>query len=152
NERLNLTGLLLYCGPYDLEAFDQMITRRLRSENESNPLAGILDFFIDQVGWSYLGYKDWKNSPYIDYTNIVNLVTADFPASYITDANTVSFMEHGISLASKLQNQFGVDVTTYFPSMIYDKDYVREYQFDFIENEVEAFQNLELTVQFLEQV
>src|SRR5690606_3946144 len=112
-------GLLLYCGPYDLEAFGDMVQTRLRSEQSSNPLAGILDFFIDQVGWSYIGYKDWKNSPYIDYTNIVNLVTEDFVPSYITDANTISFMEHGKHLEYVL-DQKGVSFTSYYPSEHYD--------------------------------
>lgn len=141
-----LKGVLLYCGPYDLNEFDQIMSQRVLGQ--SNLLATVFNTFVKQIGWSYFGRSKWQEHELIEYTNIVENVTSDFPATFITDGNLVSFMQHGQTLDNKLQS-LGVTTQVYFPSEIYDKDYVHEYQFDFEKYPDEALENLSLTLDFL---
>lgn len=86
-----LKGAMLYCGPYELGG-KPVQNRKLR-------------FFIDRVGWCYLGRKDWRDSKEAELCTIKNYVTPQFPPAYITDGNTFSFEPHGRALAVALRAQ-----------------------------------------------
>lgn len=83
-------GNLLFCGPYDIAAFENM--------SDSN----VLNFFFDKIGWAYIGEKDWKHSKKLDQASIINYVDQNFPPSFITDGNKGSFEAQGKALEAKL--------------------------------------------------
>ena len=141
--------MILYCGPYDLSAFDQIINQKTTVENENQLIDTVLKLFVQQIGWAYLGESNWQNSPNIGYTDIMSYLTMAFPKTYITDGNSISFMEHGIRLEKKLI-ELGVETATYFPSEHYEGNFVHEYQFDFESYGIQAVENLTRTLQFLE--
>lgn len=147
-----LKGVLLYCGPYDLSQFDHVLNEHVLRDTQNNLLNSILQLFVKQIGWSYFGESYWKNEDKINQTNIMIQVTADFPPTYITDGNSVSFMQHGINLANKLKDELGIYTQTYFPSDIYNQDFVHEYQFDFEKYHDAAMDNLNLSLDFLSQI
>lgn len=112
----------------------------------------MMSFLINQIGWSYFGQKNWKNSRFIETTNIVEKIDGNFPPTYITDGNSFSFMEHGKELESKLKDK-NVYVESYYPSETNQNvDFVHEYQFDFENYHQQALENLNLTIDFLHKL
>lgn len=95
-----LKGLLLYCGPYELEAFSKIENKTLR-------------FFMDKVGQSFVGTRQWKKSEKTRYLNVIPWMTKACPPVYITDGNSGSFESQGKNLARALQ-EMGVVVQTRF--------------------------------------
>ena len=111
----HLKGALLYCGPYDLSA--------LKGGTDST----MVNFVLNQLGWSYLGDKDWLNSDAVRQADVVSHMTPDFPPAYVTDGNTFSFESHGQALVKVLQ-QHKVPVHSRF----FDKaDGVTEHEYQF---------------------
>lgn len=111
-----LKGNLLLCGPYDLQKFSD-----LANGNK------IMDFFLSRAAWAYLGDKNWLDNPEFKSLSIVDEISENFPASFITDGTVNTFTAHGITLAEKLVGM-GVDVTSVF----YDEEGLElqhEYQF-----------------------
>ena len=110
-----LKGMLLYCGPYSTE----------RMTNISSPLLG---FFFRQTSWAYIGDRDYADSAVFGEIDIVNNVTGDFPPSFITDGNALSFPEHGKELEARL---LGLKIPV--DSLFFDDDPAKvrhEYQFE----------------------
>lgn len=129
-----LKGTLSYCGPVDLK---QQITKPSDSR--------FMKFFIQTVAWSLIGTKNWRDSQEIQEASVESYVTTDFPPTYITDGNTFSFPEQGLSLAQKLE-ALEVPVETLFYTDS-DKQIVHEYQFDF--STPEAKESYARTVKFI---
>ena len=108
-----LKSVLLFCGPFDVAKIN----------TGSNP---IMNFFIGKAAQAYLGSKDWvKRFSY--QTTISNHVTSDFPPTFITDGNNLSFEDHGRDLADALKKQ-DVSVETFFIPVSSEKA-AHEYQF-----------------------
>ena len=113
--QINLMGTLLYCGPYSVKRFERI----------SNP---VLKFMVQQAGWAYFGNKNPAKGPFADEIDITANVTADFPPTYITDGNLMSFADHGKDLAARL-SELGVYVESlFFPTR--NEDIPHEFQFD----------------------
>ena len=111
-----LKGVILFCGPYDLAS----------SATENSSL--LKKWFINTIGWGYLGRRDWKESSELDDATIVNHLSANFPTAYIMDGNFVSFPEQGRTMVKSLTS-LGVNVTSrFFPN---DPSLPHEFQFDF---------------------
>lgn len=130
-----LKGTLSYCGPVDL---------KMQIDKPSS--SRMMKFFIQTVAWSLIGTKKWRDSQEIQEASIVSHVTKDFPPNYITDGNTFSFPEQGMSLAQKLES-----LTVPVESLFYsdsDKQIVHEYQFDFSTKEAQESYNR--TVDFIQ--
>ena len=108
-----LRALLLYCGPYSVLDIGNI---------DSLPVK----FVIESVAWAYFGARDWKVR-FSDQATIQNHVTADFPPTFISDGNTLSFEEHGRSLADSLRLE-GVVAETFFVPAEEEKT-PHEYQF-----------------------
>lgn len=96
-EKQALKGLLLYCGPYELDAFANI-------ENK------VMKFFMNKVGQSYVGRLNWQKSNKIQFLNIIPWMTKDCPPVYITDGNTGSFERQGKNLGVALR-KLGINVT-----------------------------------------
>ncbi len=97
----NILAALLYCGPYQLDAF-------------KDADSALMKFFIQQIGWAYLGEKDWMEDEVLSgQVSTYSYVTADFPPTFITDGNSGSFEAQGKALLEKLQS-LGVKSTGLF--------------------------------------
>lgn len=130
----SILGMLLYCGPYDIQA---LVDRA----NESK----ILDFFAGKIAWGYLGSKDWKNMDTVDTLDIITHVNASFPQAFITDGNHGTFTQHGLDLAAKLES-LGVSVTSKFYDL---EDSKLQHEYQFIMNLPESIETFEATISFL---
>lgn len=92
-----LKGILLYCGPYEIEAFSRIQDKKLR-------------FLMNKVGQSYLGKRHWQKSGKVRYLHIVSWITPDCPPVYLTDGNSGSFEAQGKRLGEALRS-LGVQVS-----------------------------------------
>lgn len=86
-----IVGGLLYCGPYNLA--------QMTNIKSANTLTKI---FINQIGWAYLGHKNWQASRHAKDVSTVNYVNPKFPPIFITDGNNGSFESQGKELSQKL--------------------------------------------------
>ena len=127
-----LKGALLYCGPYAVERFEDI----------SNPL---MQFLVWQTGWAYFGEKNIISSPLADEIDIIQRVTRDFPPTFITDGNAMSFAEHAKDLLAKL-----VELEVPVQSLFFDdspEKVLHEYQFELRSDAAQS--SLEHTLDFL---
>lgn len=129
----SIKGYISFCGPLDL-----IQMRDVTSESR------FMRFFMNTVGWSLTGSKNWRHLDMVEEISLVNNITEAFPASFITDGNTFSFPDQGKAFVSKL-DQLGVDNTSLFFSD--EESVVHEYQFNF--EEVNAKTNLKMTLEFV---
>lgn len=131
----SLKGIMLYCGPYNM---NKML----------NPTDRKLGFFISRIGWSYFGKRNWSKHPLVKTVNVTEFVTDKFPPAYITDGNHMSFESHGKELAQTLAEH-----QVYVKTRFFDKEcgtINHEYQME--QEKDEAMQCFTESVQFLEKV
>ncbi|WP_189636006.1 alpha/beta hydrolase [Paenibacillus ihbetae] len=128
----SLQAALLYCGPYNVKQLAS-VTGRFEK------------FFLNQLGWAYIGTRDWKDGAEAEEASTTNHVTGDFPPTFITDGNTGSFEHHGKELEARLQ-EASVPVTSLFYPLSYG-EVQHEYQFQL--NTKEAMECFEMTLTFL---
>lgn len=129
----NYKGLLLYCGPYLLAEMNQTGSPFLR-------------FFARQVEWAYFGDKNLEKNEHLQEIDVIQYLTKEYPAAFITDGNTFSFTEHGKVLAEELRAK-GVDVEELFFDNT--EKIGHEYQFDL--SRKAGKKALEVTIKFLEK-
>ena len=129
-----LTGLILYCGPYDIENVD------LKS--------GFGDF-LRTVLWSYSGKKDFSKDPFFKTASIINYVNADYPPSFISAGNGDPLLAQSQAFAEKLSGLNVMTDTLFFQSDL-KPALPHEYQFNL---DTEAGQlALERSVLFLKNI
>lgn len=109
-----LTGVLLYCGPYDLGKID--------IETGFNGLA-------KSILWAYCGTKDFTTHPDFALASVNRYVTKNFPATFISAGNGDSLLLQSQVLAQHL-GQLGVTVDSLFFPKTYTPKLPHEYQFD----------------------
>lgn len=130
-----IKGVLLYCGPFDLEKF--------HSAEYTLPI----QFFLNQIAWSYIGEKKWHEVEKVKLASVVNFVTKDYPPAFITDGNKNSFEEHGKELAARLE-AVNVPVHTLF----FDKnEAITEHEYQFKLDTEPGMMALEQSLSFLKQ-
>lgn len=110
-----IKGMLLFCGPYDISQVSDI------SDNK------IIKFFLNRVGWSYIGDSNWMDSQVLKEASIIDNVSDAFPSTFITDGNSLSFEDQGIALADKLRNLDIVVHDVFYP--LDEADLIHEYQF-----------------------
>lgn len=113
---VKIVGGLLYCGPYDIK---QMVNKK--------HVDTMTKLFVNQVGWAYLGDKDWKNSAKGRLVSTVNYVNKQFPPIFITDGNNGSFESQGKELYHKLREEGVATQALFFGK---ERKVNHEYQFD----------------------
>ncbi|WP_418253326.1 alpha/beta hydrolase fold domain-containing protein [Enterococcus wangshanyuanii] len=118
----NISGFISYCGPVDLEEIKQ------QSSDE-----WVMKFFVNTVAWSLLGTKDWKDSSELKQASLVDKLTNDFPPTYISDGNSYSFQDQGITFANRLK-ELSVPVKSLFYKDV-EKTITHDYQFDYTTSE-----------------
>lgn len=110
-----LKGMLLYCGPYE--------TDKINTE-------GDFGAFMRTVLWSYSGDKNFVNNAYFKTASVLNFVTKDFPATFISVGNDDPLEAHSVALAEKLDS-LGVEVERLFYPKGFAPKLPHEYQFNF---------------------
>ena len=129
----DIAGVLLFCGPYDIEGFI--------SGTENN---AIFRFIFNKLVWGYTDIRDINNNHLMDEMSIINHVSDKFPTTFITDGNTFSFTQQGIDLSDKLK-ELGVDTTAIF----YDTDYKLIHEYQFIMDNEYSIKTFEKVIVFL---
>lgn len=113
-ERAQLIGAILYCGLYD--------PRLVRLEG---PFAG----FMQAVGWSYFGTKDFLSLPKIAEFSVIGHVSADFPPLFISAGNDDPLLDNSLAMAAAVAAK-GVPVDRLFFPSDYKPPLPHEYQFN----------------------
>ena len=113
-ERARLRGLILYCGPYDVENVN---------------LEGDFGNFLKTVLWSYSGSKDFMNDKYFKTASIINYIGKNFPPCFISAGNGDPLLPHSQALAKKLNSLNVKTDTLFFPKNLTPK-LPHEYQFN----------------------
>lgn len=132
--RSELSGLILYCGPYDIGLID---------------LEGAYSFFLHSILWAYSGKKDFANDPMFKTISVVNYVDGNYPPAFISAGNGDPLESHSKALAKKLAS-LDVRVDTLFYPEAYLPVLPHEYQYSL---DMEAGKNaLEQSVQFLKSL
>ena len=129
-----LIGVILYCGPYDINLFD---------------LDAKFSGFVKLISRTYSGQKDFLNAPSFNLVSVVRYITADFPPAFISVGNNDPLKEHSAELARTLDS-LGVYVDTLFFPEEYLPKLPHEYQFNLDEEAGKSA--LERTVAFIERM
>lgn len=108
-----LAGVLLYCGPYDLHFAKG---------------SGVGAWFSRTALWSYGGMRNLAD-PRLATLSVLNYVTPQFPASFISAGNADPLVGQSQALARKLTG-LGVKVDTVFFPDDYLPGQPHEYQFN----------------------
>jgi acetyl esterase/lipase len=111
-----LRGLVLACGPYDLQL----------GRHASSP-AGRL--FVQIVLQAYSGKRRFLDDPAFAAWSITGNVSTTFPAALITVGNADPLRPHSEVLAGKLRTQGAATETLFFPAG-HQPSLGHEYQFD----------------------
>lgn len=129
----NIKGLLLYCGPYDLSKL------ALLSDNK------LVAFLLDKVGWAYTGERNWVTSEVTKFASTIDFVDENYPPSFITDGNEMTFTDHGVALAEALSEKGVLVQTRFYPR----EQAILPHEYQFIFDYEEAYETLQATVEFL---
>jgi acetyl esterase len=111
-----LVGMLLNCGAYDIGIINS---------NGDSTGAKLLRSFL----WSYSGKKNFMDDKDLMKASVVNYVTKDFPASFITAGNDDPLLQQSQVFSSKLHS-LGVEVSDLFYPSNYSPALQHEYQFN----------------------
>lgn len=110
-----LTALVLHCGIYDVA--DIPSSSRLSGWGSRTAL------------WSYLGDRDWSKTPGAAQMSVLNQVTKDFPATFISGGNSDALTEtQSVPFADRLA-KLGVAVEKLFYPPDAATELPHEYQF-----------------------
>jgi acetyl esterase/lipase len=131
-----LAAVILNCGIYDVRGIPNA------------PGIGGWGFRI--ALWSYLGTKDWSETPGGEDMSTIEFVTKDFPTTWISGGNGDPLTAgQSKPLAAKLKD-LGVDVTTVFYPADESPALPHEYQFHL--HFAKARSALDSTIEFLDTV
>lgn len=119
-----ITGAILFAGPYDFDALSHLVKGRAAKSGNSL-LTSVVSFLARRVGQGYLGTLNWKGQERFEVLSLVNYVSSDFPRTFLTDGRVISFEDHAKKLEHELDKN-GVDVV----SVYHDYDLAHEYQFN----------------------
>jgi acetyl esterase/lipase len=112
--RSQITGVLLYCGPYILDGID---------------FHGPFGSFLRTVLWSYSGSKGFLTNPRFAAVAVMNYVSAEFPPAFISAGNGDPLLSQSVAFADALSGR-GVHVDRLFFPADYQPPAPHEYQFD----------------------
>lgn len=133
----NIKGFISYCGPL---AMSQWASQKHESF--------MVRYMLRTISRTLIRSHEWTERAELFEASIADHVNGNFPTSYITDGNSHTFQEQGLTFANKLRG-LGVEVQTKF----FEKGKQKvnhEYQFEF-KNE-NALVCLDETIAFIEGV
>lgn len=120
----NITGAILFAGPYDFNALSNLVKSRAEKSN-NKVLTSLISFVAKRIGQGYLGTLNWKGNKDFEVLSLINYVSENFPKTFLTDGRKISFEGHSKALENALKNK-EVSVT----SLYHDFDLFHEYQFN----------------------
>lgn len=129
-----LQAALLYCGPYDI--------KRLAEAKGT-----IGRFFMNQLGWAYIGERKWMQSAKARQASTVDHITARYPPVFVTDGNTGSFESHGRELEARLRSANVKVASLFFPP----SEGVVHHEYQFKLDTPQARTCLDMTLAFLDE-
>ncbi|MET4561419.1 acetyl esterase/lipase [Lysinibacillus parviboronicapiens] len=129
----SIQGTLLFCGPYDFSNI---------TEKSNNP---VINYLFTRIAWSYIGEKKWQEHEQLPYANMLEYVSPNFPATFITDGTEMTFTEDGMTMADKLESLNIPVVRQFFED---GSELPHEYQF--MMNRPEAIETFEKVIAFLQ--
>lgn len=109
-----LRGVILYCGPYDLNTVN---------------FDGGFGHFVRTTMWAYSGSKNFLQLSYLAPFSVLNYVTAEFPPTFISAGNGDPLLPQSRELANSLLSK-GVAVDRLFFPENYEPKLPHEYQFN----------------------
>lgn len=127
----HVVGVLLYCGPYDMQPFNASAARV---------------WFSHTLLWSYSGTRHFAGAPELATLSVIRYVTPLFPPSFISAGNADPLAGQSQALAAAL-HRLGVPVQTVFFPEDYSPGQPHEYQFNLGTDEGQRA--LERSLQFL---
>lgn len=101
-QKEQIKGVLLYCGIYSMVDI-----------SEDSSLLFLTRFFMDKIGWAYFDNNNWKTTRQAKLSSTYDYLTKDFPKTYITDGNTMSFANQGKCFLKEL-DELEVEVKSRF--------------------------------------
>ena len=128
----SLKGLLLYCGPYNVDKISE--TKNIAAS-----------FLFSQIAWAYFGDRNWVEK-YGEIATIKNHITEYYPPTFITDGNEFSFESHAKELENTLKDKNVLVESLY----ITDEKAGHEYQFKL--DTSAGMKSIEETLKFLDIV
>lgn len=107
-------GVLFFCGLFDVSRFKDMVN------------IGLFKVAINQLAFAYFGQDDWKKSECLKDTSLLEHLTDQFPRTFITDGNVLSFIDQAKEVERMIRNVGGT-----VDSLFFDKGTkaIHEYQF-----------------------
>jgi acetyl esterase len=133
-DRLRLVGTILYCGAYDLQTID---------------MDGAFRGFLQTVGWSYTGVKNFRSDPKFETFSVVRHITPEFPPTFVSAGNADPLLPQSVAFADALEKA-GVRVERLFFPEGHRPPLPHEYQFN-LDNEA-GRTALDHSVKFLSSV
>lgn len=131
-----LSGVILNCGVYDLEALSR--TR------------GLIGWGFKTALWAYAGERDWSNTRAARDMSTLHYVTRNFPPTFISGGNGDGLTSSQSMVMAKRLTELEVPVTTLFWDTEHAPALPHEYQFHL--QFAEAHQALEETITFIKSV
>jgi len=125
-----LRAMLLYCGAYNLSLPSAASAARRRYEHS--------------VLWSYTGFRNYPELPYVGLASVNRHVGKDFPPSFIAAGDADPMLAHSVEFAEVLAAA-GVETDTFFPRS--ERGLPHEFQFHL--EEKAAWESLTLSIKFL---
>ncbi|MEF9478796.1 alpha/beta hydrolase [Chryseobacterium sp. 1B4] len=116
--RSQLSGVILFCGAYDLKQVD---------------FEGKYKRFLKTVLWAYTGTEDFLTDPKIAPASVYNYISSTFPPAFISVGNGDPLAGQSHSLARRL-TEMNVKVDTLFYPREYSPALPHEYQFNLKED------------------
>lgn len=128
-----IRAMLLYCGPYDLVALAEA----------KDPT---LSFYFSQIGWAYMGRRNWRDDATLVQASLAQQVSERFPPTYVTDGNTGSFESQARVLLAALEAHGVPTASRFFDP----EEQVIHHEYQFFLDEDTALVALGDTLSFLE--
>ncbi|MFT8812900.1 MAG: alpha/beta hydrolase [Oenococcus sp.] len=131
-----IKAALLFCGPYDLKSLSENMPASFRK-------------YVNDIGWAYIGQKNWQRSAAARQASTVDFVTKKYPATFLTDGNTASFETHARKMIQVLRRKNIYHESLFFSKSQYGK-VNHEYQLDL--NTANGQRCLHRAIHFLKKV
>lgn len=123
-----IRGAIFFSALLDLNKYDE-------NENEN------ANEVFDKSAQAYFELEKWKHTDKANQANVVGNVDENFPPTYLTDGNTVSFQDQAEALTEELESVNVPVKTTFFSTE--EAELRHEYQFNMeLEQSVENYKQV----------
>ncbi|MCR1808779.1 alpha/beta hydrolase [Haploplasma modicum] len=121
----DIKGMILFCGPYDFNMLKNLLSNTAITNSSNIIIRKGVPLIINKIGEAFLNDKNWSTSDKWQELSLINYINEDFPKTFLTDGNTLSFEDHARELEAKL-----IEKDVLVKSVYYDTKLTHEYQFN----------------------